>query len=95
MSEKPDSDEFDEDEDDEAVDADDPEVEHLLKALEYQKRRPGPKPGEPAWRRLEKYMERKRTAELLSDFDDYDIGDGALGHEARAHGKGRAKKQHR
>jgi hypothetical protein len=90
MSEKPESEEFDED-DDEAVGSDDPALEHLIKALEYQKRRAGPKPGEPAWRRLEKYLEQKRTAELLSDFDDYDIGDGG---EAAA-GKARAKRARR
>jgi hypothetical protein len=31
--------------------------------------------AEPAWRKLERLMEQKRTSELLSDFDDYDIGD--------------------
>jgi hypothetical protein len=94
MSEKPDSDEFDEDDADEAVDSDDPQLGHLIKDLEAQKRRGGPKPGEPAWRRLEKYLEQKRTAELLSDFDDYDIGDGP---EDGAHSpaKARAKKARR
>jgi hypothetical protein len=33
--------------------------------------------GEPAWRRLEQRLEQKRTAELISDFEDYDIGDPA------------------
>ena len=63
MSEKPDSEEFDEDDADEAVENDDPQLERLLKTFDFQKRRSGPKPGEPAWRRLEKYMEQKRTAE--------------------------------
>ncbi len=31
--------------------------------------------GEPAWRRLEQRLEQKRTAELISDFEDYDIGE--------------------
>lgn len=93
MSEKPESEEFDED-DDEAVDSDDPQLEHLIKDLESQKRRGGPKPGEPAWRRLEKYLEQKRTAELLSDFDDYDIGD-APGEEAHPAAKARPKKARR
>ncbi|HUO80242.1 MAG TPA: hypothetical protein VMU00_08865 [Steroidobacteraceae bacterium] len=93
MSEKPESDEFDEDDADEAVDSDDPQLEHLIKDLESQKRRGGPKAGEPAWRRLEKYLEQKRTAELLSDFDDYDIGDGP-GEAARAP-KARARKARR
>jgi hypothetical protein len=34
-----------------------------------------PKGAEPAWRRLERVMEERRTAELLSDFDDYEIDD--------------------
>ena len=34
-----------------------------------------PKGAEPAWRKLERMMEQKRTSELLSDFDDYDVGD--------------------
>lgn len=75
MSEKRESDEFEDDEADEAVGNDDPDLDHLIKDLDAQKRRGGPKPGEPAWRRLEKYMEQKRTAELLSDFEDYAIGD--------------------
>ena len=36
---------------------------------------PRVKVGEPAWRRLEQRLEQKRTAELISDFEDYDIGD--------------------
>jgi hypothetical protein len=91
MSEKPDSDEFDEDDADEVVDSDDPRLEHLIKDLEAQKRR-GAKGAEPAWRRLEKYMEQKRTAELLSDFDDYDIGDGP---PAEAPPKARPKRARR
>jgi hypothetical protein len=94
MSEKPDSDEFDADDADEAVDNDDPQLEHLIKDLESQKRRGGPKAGEPAWRRLEKYMEQKRTAELLSDFDDYDIGDEAeSGERVAARGRGRKSRR--
>ena len=34
------------------------------------------KAGEPAWRRLERIREERHTAEQLSDFDDYEIGDG-------------------
>jgi hypothetical protein len=75
MGEKRESDEFEDDDADEAVESDDADLDHLLKDLERQKRRGAPKGGEPAWRRLEKYMEQKRTAELLSDFDDYEIGE--------------------
>jgi hypothetical protein len=45
----------------------------LIKDLDSMKRR-GPKVTDPAWRRLERLMEEKRTSEQLSDFDDYDIG---------------------
>ena len=75
MSEKPESNEFDEDADDDAVDGEDARLEHLFKDLDAQKRRGAQKGVEPAWRRLEKYLEQKRTAELLSDVDDYDIGE--------------------
>ena len=74
MSEKSESDEFEEDENDEAPEeSEDLDVDHLIKDLESMKRR-GPKVTDPAWRRLERYMEEKRTSEQLSDFDDYDIG---------------------
>jgi hypothetical protein len=72
MTDKRESDDFEDDAED-AVEGDDLDVDHLMKDLESQKRRAGPKPGEPAWRRLEKYMEQKHTAELLSDFDDYEL----------------------
>ena len=74
MSEKPESDEFeDEDTDDIVGDESDIDLDQVIKDLDLAKRR-GQKLGEPAWRRLERLLEEKRTAELLSDFDDYDIG---------------------
>lgn len=75
MSEKTQSEEFDEeDEAEESVGTgDELDIEHLIKDLDKRKRG-GPKPGEPAWRRLERLREEKLTAELLSDFDDYEIG---------------------
>ena len=45
-----------------------------MRDVESQRRR-APKGAEPAWRRLERVMEERRTAELLSDFDDYEIFD--------------------
>lgn len=75
MSEKPESDEFDEEEPDEAVESgDDLDLDRVIRDLDLAKRR-GQKAGEPAWRRLERLLEEKHTAELTSDFDDYDIGD--------------------
>ena len=74
MSEKPESDEFEEDEDAEPVsDGADIDLDQVNKELDLAKRR-GQKLGDPAWRRLERIIEDKRVAELTSDFDDYDIG---------------------
>jgi hypothetical protein len=74
MSEKPESDEFDEEDAEEsAPGGDDVDVDHIMRDVESARRR-APKGGEPAWRRLERVMEERRTAELLSDFDDYEIG---------------------
>jgi hypothetical protein len=75
MSEKPESDEFEEeDAEDAASGGDDVDVDHIMRDVESQRRR-APKGAEPAWRRLERVMEERRTAELLSDFDDYEIDD--------------------
>jgi hypothetical protein len=76
MSEKSESDEF---EDDEPViqdgDSDDDleRVDRVFKDLDLAKRR-GQKVGDPAWRKLERLLEDKRTAELTSDIEDYPIG---------------------
>ena len=75
MSEKPESDEFEEEDvEDAAPGGEDVDVDHIMRDVESQRRR-APKGGEPAWRRLERVMEERRTAELLSDFDDYEIFD--------------------
>src|ERR1700735_3425215 len=75
MSEKPESDEFEEeDAEDAPPGSDDVDVDHIMRDVDSQRRR-APKGGaEPAWRRLERVMEERRTKELLSDFDDYEIG---------------------
>jgi hypothetical protein len=75
MNEKPESEEFDEDEEETAFEAtSEVDFDRLSKDLDAAKKR-AQKLGDPAWRRLEKRMEEKHTAELTSDFDDYDIGD--------------------
>jgi hypothetical protein len=75
MSEKPESDEFEEeDAEDAAPGGDEVDVDHIMRDVESQRRR-APKGTEPTWRRLERVMEERRTAELLSDFDDYKIGE--------------------
>ena len=74
MSEKPESDEFEEEEAEEPLVGDsDIDLDQVNKELDMAKRR-GQKVGDPAWRRLERLLEDKRTAELTSDFEDYDIG---------------------
>jgi hypothetical protein len=70
------SEDFDaDDEGDEGVGDDGLDVDRVIKDMEIAKRRSA-KGGEPAWRRLERRMEQQHTAELISDFEDYDIGDG-------------------
>ena len=75
MSEKPEE-EFDDDEDGAVAesDGDDQNFDRLIDDFDTRKKA-GPKPGEPAWRRLERRREERETAALLSDIDDYDIGD--------------------
>jgi len=74
MNEKPESDEFEEDEDDDGqIEAEDLDVDHLIADLDKRKKT-AVKVGEPAWRRLERIREERETAAQLSDFDDYDIG---------------------
>ena len=76
MSEKSESDEFESEEDDEPVieESGDVDLDQVIKDLDLAKRR-GQRAGDPAWRRLERLLEEKRTAELTSDFEDYDVGE--------------------
>jgi hypothetical protein len=75
MNEKPESEEFDDEEADEILEgADDVDVDRVIRDLDQARRRGSKSHGDPAWRRLERMLEDKRTAELTSDFDDYDIG---------------------
>jgi hypothetical protein len=76
MSEKPESDDFEEEDGEEAPsDEDSLDVDRLMQDLDKRKRGAA-RGAEPAWRKLERLLEQKRTSELLLDFDDYDIGDG-------------------
>lgn len=92
MSEKPESDEFEEDEAEDVAETNEyVDVDRVMRDMDQARRR-GQKLGDPAWRRLERMMEEKRTAELTSDFDDYDIGvDDADDAPAAAAGKGKRK----
>lgn len=75
MSEKPESEEFDEEEDDGGAveSSEDLDVDHLMADIDKRKKNVV-KAGEPAWRRLERIREERETAAQLSDFDDYEIG---------------------
>jgi len=76
MIEKQEAEEFDEADDDDALDGDGAEEEvdlaRLARDMDLARRR-GSRQGVPAWRKLELLAEQKRTAELTSDFDDYDL----------------------
>jgi hypothetical protein len=75
MSEKAETEEFEGEEIDEPVTEEaDVDIDQVIKDLDLAKKR-AQKSGEPPWRRLERMREDKQTAELTSDFDDYDIGD--------------------
>ena len=80
-----DSDEFEDDDGEEIAADEDLDLDRAMKDMEIGKRRAA-KAGEPAWRRLEQRMEQKHTAELISDFEDYKIGD-EPGGSARSHPK--------
>ena len=75
MNEKPEpADEFEDEGTEEVAGGDESlDVDRLMQDLDKRKRG-APKGAEPAWRKLERLLEQKRTSELLSDFDDYDIG---------------------
>ncbi len=68
-----DSEEFD-DEDviDEGSGDEEIDLDRALREIDTAKRRAA-RGGEPAWRRLEQRAEQKHTAELISDFEDYEI----------------------
>jgi len=88
MSEKP-KEEFEDEEPDELEEAaEDLDVDQLMRDFDTRKRRGArTAAAEPAWRKLERMREEKRTAGLLSDFDDYDVdgtGDGSAKRSRRA-----------
>lgn len=84
MAEK-DNEDFDEADDDALAGGDDVDFDAVFKDLDRQRKRGAHKSaGEPAWRKLERYLEDKRTAELLADFDDdLDAVDGGRPHTPR------------
>jgi hypothetical protein len=88
MSEKPEK-EFEDEEPDELEDAEETlDVDKLMRDFDTRKRRGARVAGEPAWRKLERKLEERRTKGLLSDFEDYpvdepDTGDGSAAKKPR------------
>ncbi len=91
MNEKPESDEFEDDEPTDVIGTEDIDVDRVMRDMDLAKKR-GQKLGDPVWRRLERMREDKRTAELTSDFEDYDIGVDDDDGEAGGAGKARRKR---
>jgi hypothetical protein len=76
MSEKPEAEEFEDEESEEIAEGpeEDLDVDKLMEKFDKRKRG-SVKAEEPAWRKLERFREERHTAMLITDFDDYDIGD--------------------
>lgn len=85
MIEKQEAEEFDE-ADDDALDIDEGDAVDLARLTREmeQARKRGARQGIPAWRKLELLAEQKRTRELTSDFDDYDIDDSRMSRRSTA-----------
>lgn len=66
-------------EDEDSGNPEDIDLDEIMKDLEPGRRKRGHKVvvTDPAWRKLERFLEEKRTREQLSDFDDYDIDEGS------------------
>lgn len=80
MSEKPKEEFEDEDADDLEEAEGDLDVDQLMRDFDTRKRRgTRSQAAEPAWRKLERIREEKRTAGLLCDFEDYDVDEAGAG----------------
>ena len=64
--------ELEDDEVEEVLLEDERDIDRAFREMEVAKRRRA-RAGEPAWRKLEQRRERAETAELISDFEDYDL----------------------
>lgn len=75
MIEKQEAEEFEADEEDTLegeVAEEEVDLTRLAREMDIVRRR-STRQGVPAWRKLELLAEQKRTRELTSDFDDYDL----------------------
>ena len=86
MNERPEQEDYEEEDLDSGEDLD-----QAIREFDHVRRRSPPKgSGDPAWRKLERLREEKLTAELTSDFDDYDIEPAPAA--AKRAGKGASKR---
>jgi hypothetical protein len=84
MSEKPEE-EFEDEEPDELEDAEESlDVDKLMRDFDTRKRRGARVAGEPAWRKLERRLEERRTKGLLSDFEDYSVDESGSDDDSAA-----------
>lgn len=84
MIEKQEADEFD-DADDDTLDeegGDEVDLARLTKDMDLARRRGARTGSVPAWRKLELLAEQKRTAELTSDFEDYELDEPKHGRKS-------------
>ena len=95
MSEKP-KEEFEDEEPDELEDAEEAlDVDKLMRDFDTRKRRGARVAGEPAWRKLERRLEERRTRGLLSDFEDYPVEDSGAGGDSAARKSSRSTSRRR
>ncbi|MFO1400514.1 MAG: hypothetical protein U1F06_08825 [Steroidobacteraceae bacterium] len=92
-----DSDEFEDDDAGEIGAETDIDLDRVIRDMDIAKRRAPKGVGEPAWRRLEQRLEQKQTAELISDFEDYEVDDGGTprAHPGSGAGAGAGRKARR
>jgi hypothetical protein len=78
MIEKQETEEFDDSDEEDVLDGEEAgeevDLARLTRDMDLARRR-GNRQGVPALRKLELLAEQKRTAELTSDFDDYELDD--------------------
>jgi len=72
MGEKQETEDFDDADDEELEGDEEVDLVRLTRDLDTARRR-GARNGMPALRKLELLAEQRRTAELTSDFDDYEL----------------------
>jgi hypothetical protein len=84
MNERPEE-EFEDEEPDEVEDVEEVlDVDKLMRDFDTRKRRGARVAGEPAWRKLERKLEERRTRGLLSDFEDYPVDEPDAGGDSAA-----------